>query len=219
MTSFGQRVWSALMAESKRLGRKVTEGEGVEVIQRLYDSASKERRKAAVDSAAEEVYALYPKKVGRDDALKAITKALKHHPKEYLLDKVSQFAAAVQAWPTSYRYFQDGGDRCPHCATFFNQGRYADEPREWRRAGARTAPERPKPAGGVVTLTDDQQAAIDAENEAYCRKLLAMPEPPKDTLEHAFWVEAHRNSAIAKVADAATETVLQIETEQRLRKA
>jgi len=99
------------------------------------------RERAPVEPAAEQVYALYPKKVGRDEALRAISKQLKKHPLDYLLGKTNMFARAVDSWPVSYRYTQDGRDLCPLPSTWFNQGRFADDPKEWRRFGARKGAE------------------------------------------------------------------------------
>lgn len=111
----------------------------------------KARVRKAPHADAEQVYALYPRKVGREDALIAISGALKKQELAYLLDKTNQFAQAVNSWPSSYRYFQDGGDRCPNPGTWYRQGRYADDPKTWRRGGAhvpaptnRIAPPEPK---------------------------------------------------------------------------
>lgn len=109
-----------------------------------WEKRHKERRKAGIHPDAERVYLLYPLKVGREAALKAITAALQKHPVEYLLDKTNQFARCVADWPMSYRYFQDGADRCPHPSTWFTQGRYADDPASWKRHGARSAAPPPK---------------------------------------------------------------------------
>jgi hypothetical protein len=191
-----------------------------EIVQQLHDThlakAGRERRKAAVAEGAEEIYALYPKKVGRDEALKAITGALKKHPKEYLLDKTNQFRVAVEGWPTTYRHFQDGGDRCPHPATWFNQGRFQDDPKEWRRAGARSAPAH-RPASAALTKEQEDQASQDAE--AMRQKFLAMPEPPKGSLEHSLWIEARTTAAVSVVTEASTAPIRNLEHEQRLRQA
>ncbi len=100
----------------------------------------KARVKAGIHPDAEKVYGLYPKKAGREDALKSITAALKKHPLEYLLDKTAQFSACVANWPSSYRYFKDGGDRVWNPVNFFNGGHYEDDPSEWKRHGSRMAP-------------------------------------------------------------------------------
>lgn len=213
--TFGEKAWDALMDQSRLLGRKCNEAEAVAVLDRLYAAAQKERRKAAVAEGAELIYAAYPKKVGRDEALTAITKQLKNHPLEYLLDKTSQFARAVESWPSSYRYFQDGGDRCPHPSTWFNQGRFQDDPKEWRRAGSRSGPaNRPAPAGP----TEEQERAAEQEAAAMRDEYLAMPEPEKGTLAHSMWLEARRNNAVTQVAASVTSLVKQVETEQLLRK-
>ena len=177
-------------------------------------AAKKERKKASIAEDAAKVYDLYPKKVARDDALVAITKALKVHPLDYLMDKTSRFAECVKAWPSSYRYFQDGGDRCPHGASFFNSGRFQDDEKEWRRAGARSAPARP-----VTPIQQKMTAEQEEEDRKALERYLAMPEPEKGTLQHSLWVEAHRTAAVEKVVSGATETVLAEEDRQRLRHA
>lgn len=134
---FADTLFNALAAEATKLGRKLNRDEWFGVVRGEVAKIKKERKRADALPEAEQVYALFPKKVGRDEALRAITKQLKAHPLSYLLDKTNQFRQAVESWPVSYRYMQDGGDRCPHPATWFNQGRFADDPKEWRRAGAR----------------------------------------------------------------------------------
>jgi len=140
-----QRLYEALCAQGKALGRRLTKEEYLAVFEReiavIVKESAKERKRAAIIPDAEQVYDLYPKKVGREDALRAISNALKKHDLAYLLGKTNQFKECVESWPSSYRYFQDGGDRCPHPASWFNAGRYADDPREWKRHGARSAPQ------------------------------------------------------------------------------
>jgi hypothetical protein len=85
------------------------------------------------EDCAEAIYALYPKKVGRLAALKAIDKALRTSGLTELemQGKVRDFAKAIQQRlkqdPTYSLTF------VPHPATWFNQGRYMDDPAEWSR--------------------------------------------------------------------------------------
>ncbi len=187
------------------------------VVQGLHDAAlakaGRERRKAAVAEGAQAIYDAYPKKVGVEDALKSITAALKKHPAAYLLDKTQQFAAAVKSWPSSYRYKIDGRDTCPHPATWFNQGRYADDPSEWRRAGARSGPDRP--AAVTHAATAEQEADADEGR----RRLAEGPEPEKGTLAHACWLEARTNALVRDVTKAATAPIHQLEDDQNRRRA
>jgi uncharacterized protein YdaU (DUF1376 family) len=87
-----------------------------------------------LEREAEEIYSIYPRKVGKSDALKAIRKAiareLKNHPQaaEYLKSRTLQFAKS------------DAGNRgefTPHPSTWFNGSRYNDDEREWQRADAK----------------------------------------------------------------------------------
>jgi hypothetical protein len=138
--AYREQLIAACTDKAKALGRKLGSMEIVELACECHTKASKERKRAEVLPDAEQIYALYPKKVGKEEALRAISKALKTNSLEYLLGKTNQFKECVESWPMSYRYFQDGGDRCPHPASWFNAGRYSDDPREWKRHGARSAP-------------------------------------------------------------------------------
>lgn len=79
-------------------------------------SQSRPPRPAAVDRDFEDFWAAYPRKVGKDDALKAWKKATKRAP-------VEQIAAGLNAaqWPPDKQFI-------PHPATWLNQGRWQDEP-------------------------------------------------------------------------------------------
>lgn len=80
---------------------------------------------AATD--AEIIYALYPRKQGRKEALKAIGAALrvKTHPE--LLEATAAFAEATRAWPAADLQF------IPHPATWYNRGSYDDDRTNWIR--------------------------------------------------------------------------------------
>lgn len=90
---------------------------------------------------AEMVYAAYPRKVGRGAAIKAIQKAAKligpkatsttrFCPYAVLLERTQAFAKATASWPEADRHF------ICHPATWFNQERYNDDPKEWERGTA-----------------------------------------------------------------------------------
>lgn len=81
---------------------------------------------------AEEIYQLYPRKVGRREALKAIEKALARlrngsetiarDAAEFLKETTKQFADS----PAGNR-----GTFTPYPSTFFNHSRYLDNQDEW----------------------------------------------------------------------------------------
>jgi hypothetical protein len=85
---------------------------------------------------AEDIYAAYPRKVGKQAAIKAIKKAIKAlggafgKPEVELLILTKQYAAAVATWPAADKQF------IPHPATWFNRGSYDDDPKEWVRGTA-----------------------------------------------------------------------------------
>lgn len=139
--TFREAYHSACCLKAKEVKRKLTSAEVFEVGVGCHDATQKavkaQKREVSIASGAEQVYQLYPLHVGKEAALRAISVQLKKNELSYLLGKTNQFAEAVRSWPSSYRYFLDGGDRCPHPATWFTQGRYADDPQTWKRHGAR----------------------------------------------------------------------------------
>lgn len=70
----------------------------------------------------EELYSLYPKKVGRGDAVKAIRKALAKVPFNVLREAVSAYAQARTGQDPQFT---------PHPATWFNQERWNDDRSTW----------------------------------------------------------------------------------------
>ena len=72
----------------------------------------------------EKIYSLYPKKVGKEAALKSIAKALKKIDAAKLIEIVAQYAES-----------QKGADMqfIPNPATWFNQGRWQDDRATWKQ--------------------------------------------------------------------------------------
>ncbi len=95
---------------------------------------------APCDDAAS-IYALYPRKVGKQAALRAIRGAMKAKATPYLINRVSAYAEAVRRWPAVDHQF------IPHPSTWFNEGRYDDDPAEWSRNGNGATP--PSPYAGA----------------------------------------------------------------------
>jgi hypothetical protein len=77
-------------------------------------------------SQVEEIYAAYPKKVGRPAALRAIRRALDKCTFDFLLERTRLFARTCNS-PAEY---------IPHPSTWFNQERFNDDPSTWRRTGS-----------------------------------------------------------------------------------
>lgn len=71
----------------------------------------------------EEIYAAYPKKVGKPAALRAIRRALAKWPSEYVLERTRLYAQTCNS-PVQF---------IPHPSTWFNQARFDDDPATWRR--------------------------------------------------------------------------------------
>lgn len=77
------------------------------------------------DRKAEAIYEIYPKKVGKPAAIKAIKSALKDKPFEELLKLTSEYNKARQGSDHKYT---------PHPSTFYNQQRYNDDKGTWRHS-------------------------------------------------------------------------------------
>lgn len=91
-------------------------------------------RKESRSNASERALALYeayPRKVAKERALIAISKALKLKSYEHLMERTEAYAKAVSKWSLDYRYSDKGRDLVPHPASWFNGGCYDDDPREW----------------------------------------------------------------------------------------
>lgn len=97
------------------------------------DTRSIEPKAASLPDLSATIYDAYPRKVGKQDALKAIANALKlgratgGTDAAKLLTATRAYAAAVTLWPEHERCF------VPHPATWFNRGSYEDDPRTWER--------------------------------------------------------------------------------------
>lgn len=76
---------------------------------------------------AGEIYEAYPRKVAKQDALRAIERALEKTDRATLLERTKAYAAAVALWPEDDRQY------VPHPATWFNRGSYDDDPETWQR--------------------------------------------------------------------------------------
>lgn len=76
---------------------------------------------------AEKLYQAYPRHEARLAAIPAIKRALKVKPYDQLMAATTAYAQAVSRWPAGNESFV--------ClpATWFNQGRYDDDPKGWER--------------------------------------------------------------------------------------
>lgn len=85
------------------------------------------------EAEAEAIYRLYPRKVKLQPAVKAIRKAVEElatrqdDPLAWLQERVTAYAAS----PAGQKPPPGESDYRPHPPTWFNQGRYDDDPEEW----------------------------------------------------------------------------------------
>lgn len=122
-------------------------------IKEVPEAAGAESEEVAIQSQAEALYSLYPRKVSRYKALQAAIKALKIAPFETLKCAVIEYAAAVKVnlenWGAAEMRF------VPHPASWFNSQRWTDDRSEWIK------PPPKRTAYQVNTLIKSTQEAID----------------------------------------------------------
>lgn len=87
-----------------------------------------------ISTQEEEIYAAYPKKVGRPTALRAICRALAKHSFDFLLERTRLYAQTCNA-PAEF---------IPYPSSWFNQERFNDDPATWSRTAGANG--KPKPA-------------------------------------------------------------------------
>jgi hypothetical protein len=101
----------------------------------------------APDGACERIYQAYPRKVGKVAALKAIDRALALVQKE---KSATCETAADFLYSQTVKFAQSpagqSGKFTPHPATFFNSGRYFDDPNEWHHVSTNSANGNGKPS-------------------------------------------------------------------------
>ncbi|CAB4171714.1 hypothetical protein UFOVP1007_40 [uncultured Caudovirales phage] len=99
-----------------------------------FAAATEQAEAASPDNStvsAEEIYAAYPRKVGKQGAIKAIKRLAFHNISPgWLLERTKAYAEATSRWPAEDRQY------IPHPATWFNRGSYDDDPKEWERGTA-----------------------------------------------------------------------------------
>lgn len=122
-----------------------------------------------------EIYRQYPRKVARDSALRAIEKRLDQGlSKEDLLDAVRNYAAAVAQWPR-----HDRERFVPYPASWFNGGRFADDPATWQRNDGLVPAK--KEMGGSGSWAQRMNARDQAhEDELATLRVVPLHEPDPD---------------------------------------
>jgi len=113
---------------------------------------TKTKTKRVYIAQIEEVFGLYPRRVGKKAAIKRIREAMHDHGYKFILEKTKAYAKAREGQPLEFT---------PHPATWYNQGRYLDEPDTWAVTGS-------QPSSSPSTAMADweaqkQLALVEAE--------------------------------------------------------
>jgi len=138
-----ERLFALMARRAQELGRRLKRDEWFEVADRFFADISKERARAETHPDAEAIYASYPRKVGKIDALRAISRAIlsKGGDSSAIADATAAYGRAVETWPDAVRFKRgpDGVkfDVVPNPATWFNRGSYDDDRAQWTVYGPR----------------------------------------------------------------------------------
>jgi uncharacterized protein YdaU (DUF1376 family) len=85
------------------------------------------RQQSARELEAESVWALYPKKKGKKEAMREVLNAIRTEGIERIRERVQAYADAVSQWS------QDDRKYVPDPVRWFKRGNYDDDPKEWQR--------------------------------------------------------------------------------------
>lgn len=129
----------------------------------------------SLDDLAAEIYELYPLKVARPDAIRAIKAALKSSTSTFLRERTEAYAKAVKGTDTFI----------PHPATWFNGNRFNDASETWvRRSNTETESthansQRNHPFNGSrrPTPADERNARVTGAESARARIIAASNNP------------------------------------------
>jgi hypothetical protein len=100
------------------------------------EAEAERSRATTLASQVVEIYQLYPKKVGKREAFKAITAAIGRVERgEYKGGKLTETQAVAGIKNRTIMFAQSAAGRrgkmTPHPATWFNRSSYLDDPKEW----------------------------------------------------------------------------------------
>ena len=169
------------------IGGRIWKEKVAEWHERWHDARKPRKQPKVVSAEAEAIFALFPYKVGKQAALRAIMKVLEKMPGDVLAERVRVYASFVNRWPADALPYR------PHPSTWLNEGRYDDDPNTCSRPHMapekRVVPEIPEPKGWLDYMK--------AEYSQWTRLTLDHGEPPLtwarlDRDEKTFVVNAMR---------------------------
>lgn len=105
---------------------------------------------------AELLYQIYPRKVGRPHALRAIRRALRQYGYDHLHAATQTYAARAQSLNPQF---------IPYPATWFNQERFNDDPATWTASSAPASGLNPRDLQTVLKIKEERAAALKND---YC---------------------------------------------------
>lgn len=119
----------------------------------------------AIEQQAEQVYAAYPRKVGKPKALASIAKQIKKHSFDHVLKLTVQFGGL----------WRDEKDLtyCPHPTTWFNQERFNDSPSDWNKpkgANSYAGQNKAEPlSGSAIDVTPEEESESKKQHDLLVR--------------------------------------------------
>jgi hypothetical protein len=112
---------------------------------------------ASLPGVCESIYAEYPKKVGKPDALKAIRKAISELSEAVILERTKAYAIARKGEDPKYT---------PHPSTWYNQQRFNDDPITWKN----NSNEYFKPSSGPSLMSKEVDRVVREMNADVARE-------------------------------------------------
>jgi uncharacterized protein YdaU (DUF1376 family) len=88
------------------------------------------KKLSARELEAESVWALYPKKKGKKEAMREVLNAIRTEGIERIRERTQAYAVAVSRWPDDERKY------VPDPVRWFKRGNYDDDPKTWLSKGA-----------------------------------------------------------------------------------
>jgi len=182
-----EKLFEALSARAAKLGRRLNKREWFESVDAFFAS-QKRRGGTAIHPDAEAIYLAYPRHVGRELALRAISNAIDRAggDSDSIMEATGAYCAAVKTWPKAYRFKKDFNsdttfDQVPHPSSWYNAGRHLDDRANWPVYGNRSpiaAPVAGEPSNWREYLLDQmpdcvyiktytEWAAIDLDLQQY----------------------------------------------------
>uniref|UniRef100_A0A6M3L0L2 Putative DNA replication initiation protein n=1 Tax=viral metagenome TaxID=1070528 RepID=A0A6M3L0L2_9ZZZZ len=123
MTLSSKKIPSVIKNDERVSSKKVHTKDNI-----TKDTITKDKYSSPIPQDFLTYWAAYPKKIGKQAAIKAWVIAAK----KGILPPIDQILKAIETQKQDDQWCKDGGQYIPHPATWINQGRWDDQPIPWQ---------------------------------------------------------------------------------------